>query len=104
MTSETQRVERARQADNALKEFRAPAFDVVHQEYGARLKRIASAEPWATDKIAALANAMRVVEEVHNQVAALIADGEHAKAGMIRAEKIEQLSPAKRRWAKWAPL
>lgn len=102
--SDAQRVERMSRAKRALEEFIEPAFDAAHNAYFARLKDITSRSPWETAKIAALANACRVLEEVHSQVCGLIHDGEHAKSQMIRAEKIEQLSPAKAKWARWAPL
>jgi hypothetical protein len=92
-----ERIERGGRAKRALDEFLQPAFDVAASEYAARLKEVAAREPWAANKIAALANALRIVEEVQGQITGIVYDGEHAKQGKARAEVIEQLSPAKRR-------
>jgi hypothetical protein len=99
-----ERMERGSRAQRAIEEFMQPAFDVVCSEYAARLKEVAAREPWAANKIAALANALRIVEEVQGQIVGIVYDGEHARQGKTRAEKIEQLSPAKRRFLNIAPL
>lgn len=101
--TDSQRIERARRAQLSLEEFFDPAFEVVMEEYHNRLAAICATEPWATNKIAALANAGRVAAEVRSQITALIADGEHAKSKRTRAEKIEALSPARRRLFSIAP-
>lgn len=96
MTDE-ERIERAFQAQRALDNFLLPAFEQVKAEYGGRLAKVCANEPWATSKIAALANATRIVDEVKAQIAAIIIDGEEAKHRKSRAQVIEELSPAKRR-------
>jgi hypothetical protein len=101
--TDSQRIERARRAQAAIDEFFDPAFEVVAEEYHNRLAAICATEPWSTNKIAALANAGRVAGEVRSQIMALIADGEHAKSKKTRAEKIEGLSPARRRLFSIAP-
>lgn len=95
--TDPQRIERARQAGLALEHFLDPAFAVVAEEYRQRLEAICATKPWATNEIAALANASRIVSEVRSQIAGLVYDGEEAKRGRTRAELIEKLSPAKRR-------
>lgn len=95
--TEGQRVERARQAKLALDNFLDPAFAVVAEEYQARLTGLCATRPWATNEIAALANATRVVTEVRSQIAALVADGAEAQNGIDRAKRIEGLSPARKR-------
>jgi hypothetical protein len=95
--TESQRVERAHHAKRALEEFLDPAFAVVQAEYEARLKAICASKPWATNEIAALANASRIVTEVRGQVISLVYDGESARQGQRRAEAVEKMSPAKRR-------
>lgn len=102
--NEAERVARAERAERALEEFLNPAFDIAHEVYMGRLKDITSKTPWEANKIASLANACRVLEEVHSQVCGLVRDGEHAKSQMIRVEKIEAMSPVKAKWARWAPL
>lgn len=94
--SEAERIERARQARHAL-EFLAPAFEAVVSAYTGRLETLAAQEPWAHGKITALANAARIAREVHGQIAALVHDGEDARASLVRVEKIERLTPARRR-------
>jgi hypothetical protein len=96
--TETQRIERGRRAQMALDEFIDPAFGVVIATYRSRLEELAAKEPWSHQKITALANAVRIAEAVRAQVAGLVYEGEHAKAQKVRAEEIEKLSPAKRRF------
>lgn len=96
MTPE-QRIERARRAQAALDEFLAPAFEVIQVEYGGRLAAVCAKEPWAADKIAALANANRIVDEVKRQLVGLILDADEAKAAKQRTKRIEELTPSKRR-------
>lgn len=95
--TDAQRVTRAHNAKRALEEFLDPAFVIVHDEYSARLKEICAKRPWATNEIAALANASRIVEEVRGQIAGLVYDGEVARKGMIHAQEIEKLSPSRKR-------
>lgn len=95
--TESQRVERARQAQMALNDFLDPAFEAVVTAYAERLEVLASTTPWEAGKITALANAQRIAKEVRNQIALFVADGQDAKRGLIRAEKIEELTPARKR-------
>lgn len=96
MTDE-ERISRAFRAQSALDEFLAPAFEQVRAEYGGRLATVCANEPWATNKIAALANASRIVEEVKAQIVTLVLDGDEARSRKSHAKHIEGLSPAKRR-------
>ena len=102
--TEPQRIYRAARAKRAMEEFIDPALAVLKEEYGARMIELASRTPWEAGKITALANALRIAEEVENQVKALIYDGEHAKAGKVRADRIEKLTPARRRLLGIAPF
>lgn len=95
--NEPQRIERARRADMALEEFMSPAFEVARAAYMDRLAQIAAAEPWATDKIAKLAIATRILDEVKSQIVAVVRDGDVARSEMIRAEQIERIPHAKRK-------
>lgn len=95
--TEAERIRRGQNAQRALDEFLDPAFRAVHEAYSARLKEIASTTPWEAGKITALANATRIIEETRAQIFALVADGKEAEGQTIRAEKIEKLSPARRR-------
>lgn len=102
--NDRERMERAHHAQRALDEFLEPAFAIVAAEYMARLNDLASTTPWEAAKITALANATRIAQEVRSQIVALVLDGQDAKRGMIRAEKIEELTPAKRRLLKIGPF
>ena len=64
------------------------------------MTEIAAKTPWEAGKITALANATRIVAEVRAQIVALVMDGEDAKHGLIRAQRIEDMTPAKRRLLK----
>lgn len=99
-----QKVERGRQAMQALDNFLSPAFDAVIAAYTDRLEDIASKTPWEAPKITALANAVRIAKEVRNQIAGLVYEGDQAKADMVRVEKIEALTPAKRRLLNIGPF
>jgi hypothetical protein len=94
--NDQERIHRARMAEQSI-QFLDPAFDTLRAEYRERLTQISASAPWEANKISALANADRIVTEVRSQLVALIADGVDAKANQKRAERIEQLSPAKRR-------
>lgn len=94
--NEAERVQRAHLAKQSL-EFLEDAFGVVSAEYFARLQTLCASRPWATNEIAALANATRIVSEVRGQIEGLVADGVDAKAKLDRAAKIEAMSPAKKR-------
>lgn len=102
--SDPQKVERARQAEMALRDFLDPAFEVLADVYAQRLEDIASSSPWEASKITALANALRIAKEVRAQIYTLVADGSVTKNKMEMAKKIEALSPAKRRLLNIGPL
>lgn len=95
--TDSQRVERARQAAMALSDFLDPAFEVVVASYAERLEQLASTTPWEAGKITALANAVRIAKEVRNQIALLVADGSDARQIIARAKKIEEMTPARKR-------
>jgi len=95
--SEAQRVERAERARRAMDEFFAPALGRAHDVFSTRLKDVCAREPWAADKIAALANAIRILEELGHDLEAAIRDGDDAARTILRAEKYEALTPARRR-------
>jgi hypothetical protein len=92
------------QAERAMEQFLAPAFDAVAAAYTDRLSEIASSEPWAADKIVKLALANRVLREVRNQIDALIAAGDVARAGKAQAEKIAAIPIERRRLMGMLPI
>lgn len=101
--SEAQRIDRGRRAEMALEEFLDPAFDAVVAAYTARIEELAATQPWEAQKITALANATRIAKQVKAQIEAVVYEGERAKSDRRKAEEIEKLSPAKRRFLDMAP-
>lgn len=98
MTSPSERIDRARQAEIALKQL-DPAFDAVIAAYMARQREIARSEPWAAQKMSNLAVAANIADDVRNALKAIVQDGEIATAEMVRTHRIEQMSPTQRRYA-----
>lgn len=92
------------QAERAMEQFLAPAFDAVAAAYTDRLSGIASSEPWASDKIVKLALANRVLREVRNQIEAVIAAGNVASAKKAHAKKIEEIPIERRRLMGMLPI
>lgn len=82
---------------NAMKVL-APAFDAVEAGYTRRLTDIATQEPWATDKIKALAFALKVSQGVRSHIAAVIAGGVIDEATEKYNRNIESMTPERRRW------
>jgi hypothetical protein len=95
--TDAQRVERSRLAALALKDHLDPAFELVVDAYAERLEQIASSTPWEAGKITALANGIRIAKEVRSQIAGIVADGTDARQNIVRAKRVENLTPAKRR-------
>lgn len=95
--SDAERIERARQAKLALSTFLDPAFEQLVEVYHNRIADICASTPWEANKISALANAIRIAQEVRSQIATIIADGDVANAGRARADRVEKLTPTRRR-------
>ena len=96
--TEQQRVELARQARMALDDFLAPAFAMVEADYAEKMiTAAASTDPRTPEVIARLANAIKASRQAHNAIKLLVADGDVAKSQMIRAERVEEMSPARKR-------
>lgn len=96
--TELERIERARRAQMALDEFLAPAFAVVEADYTEKLVNAAtSTDPRSPEMIARLAAGMKAARSAHNQIMALVMDGEITKAGMIKAERIGAMTEPDRR-------
>jgi hypothetical protein len=99
-----QRVERANRAKRAMEEFLDPAFELVMDTYLSRVEELSAKEPWSASKITALANATRIAREVRSQIEAIVRDEVDARAGIKRAQRIEELSPARRRLLQIGPF
>jgi hypothetical protein len=98
--TDAKRIERARQASLALKDFLDPAFELVVASYLDRVEQLASTTPWEAGKITALSNAARIAKEVRGQIAQIVADGADARSNIDRAKRIEELTPARKRLLK----
>lgn len=85
--------ERAKIAMDVLGE----AFATVNASYMDRLIAVASSEPWAADKLRALAQAQRVADEVRRHIASLAAGMSIAEAEMAHTRKIQAMSPERRK-------
>lgn len=96
--NDRERVELARRAQQALDDFLAPAFAAVEAAYTEKLVNAAtSTDPRAPEIVARLAAGMKAARSAHSQIAALVADGELVKGQMIKAERIEGMTPSDRR-------
>jgi len=89
------------QAERAMEQFLAPAFEECAQAYTQRLSEVAAAEPWATDKIVKLALANRVLKEVRAQIEHLIANGRLEQDAKRTADKIAAIPTERRRIANY---
>jgi len=95
--TEQERIAAAESAAKALSDHLAPAFDVVEAAYTHRLASVAASEPWAVDKLRALALALKVSQEVRAQIETVVADGPVAKVAAAHLRKVEAMSPERRR-------
>lgn len=87
----------AESAERALAEHLRPAFDAVTALYADRLKDVAVKEPWAADKLRALALAQKIAEAVQGHIEANPNDqlkyqqqqAEH-RSGLAQLQKLQQ--------------
>lgn len=101
MSDEALRMARAEQANAALTQFLAPAFDVCRAEYLEKLAEIAS-RPLTNDMRAGmekLALAVKVIDAVRGQITGLVLDGNLARDTAQRTAQLDALTPEKKRWA-----
>lgn len=101
MTQE-ERIMRGQQAERAMEQFLAPAFDYVIAEYMRKLTDIASEQPWETDKIRKLAAATKIARTVQASIAAFVHDGEAAMSEKRAADRVANMTDEQGRWAKMA--
>jgi hypothetical protein len=102
--TEAQRVERATRAERAIEEFFAPAMAKMQGLFSDRLQEICVSEPWEKEKIVAAAHVVRIVDIMRSDLLTLVRDGEAAANDLIKAEKYEELSPARRRLLSIGPI
>jgi hypothetical protein len=99
MTPE-QRIARAHNAQRAWDEFVAPVLTKMRETYADRIVEIAATElsrDKRTDKITALSNVVRILDQVEAGMREAIRDGDVANAEKLRADKIEGMTAPKRR-------
>ena len=84
-------------AERALVDHLRPAFEAVTDLYAQRLKDVAVQEPWAADKLRALALAQQIAEAVRGQIEAKVTGGDVAENELRRLRKIESMSPERRK-------
>ena len=72
-------------------------MDSMEAGYTARMRDVAFAEPWASQKISNLAVALKVVVEVRHQLEMAVANGTAAESELIKYRNIEAMSPERRR-------
>ena len=69
----------------------------------AYLERMASVEPWETDKLVKLSVASKVTQAIDNEVQAIIASGKVAEQHNEHLRAMDKLPVAKRRWLERFP-
>lgn len=107
MTDAKQRIAHADRAQRAWDEFFAPMIAELRSAYSERMVEVATTElnhAKRADKITALSNAVKILDTLKGGMLEAIRDGELAKEDMLRAERIEQLSPSRRRLLNIAPF
>lgn len=105
MTPE-QRIARATRAKMALDEFFAPVVDDMRAEYMSRLLSVSTGElrrNERSDKQTALSTALKLLDNFSASLAAIIQDGDVAKAELAKKERRLDLTPARRRLLDIAP-
>lgn len=86
-----QRVERAQQAKQTL-ELVGPILDRLKSDYMASMAKTAAVVPLKVDTVQALAQAVRIVEVVREQIETLICEGEMAHAEIEYGRKIVEMT------------
>lgn len=102
-----ERIEHARRAMLAWEEFFEPMIGGLREAYAERIVQIANTDlnpRKRADKLTALSNAMKILSTLESGMREAIRDGDLARQEMLRAEKIEQLSPSQRRLLEIAPF
>ena len=95
-----QRMARAHRAQMAWDEFLGVQIEEMIGEYASRIVDLANTEldpNKRRDKITALSNAIKIVENIRTGLHAAITDGDMAKRDKLRAKNIEQMSAPRRR-------
>lgn len=103
MTETTDRIANADRAEAALQQFLRPAFETARQEYAHSLA-IIGAKPMSIETMAGITNlsiALKVLNELQQQIEMIVIDGKVAHADMDRAQRMSTLTTEAQRWAKY---
>ncbi len=99
--NDRERVERARRAKLALDEFLGPPIAAIEANYVEKMIAVAATtDPRGPEMQERLGIAIKVVREIRGLIEAHVYDGEIAKAGMIRAERMDTMTDAQKRLLK----
>lgn len=104
--TDAQKVARGQRAEKCLEEFVTPEFDYARRHYLDRIVEIAASElnpKTREEKITTLSLAIRVLDEVESGIARVFKEGEHVRAQLIKAERLEELTDPQRRLLAIAP-
>lgn len=96
----SERIARAHRAKAALDEFFAPVLNAIRDDYLDRIQAVATQElsrEARTDKLTALSTALKIVEGFNANMAAIIRDGDVARAELERMERNNNLTGPKKR-------
>jgi hypothetical protein len=97
--TEAQRLAAAASARTAL-EVVGPIFGELRSAYAERMVELANSElsrDKRADKLTALSNALRIVDQLEKGIGAIIVDGDIAERERIKAQKIENMTAPQRR-------
>ena len=97
---------RGQRADQCYNEFIGPALRDQRKIYADRIIDIATRELDAqkrSEKLTALATAIRILDNIDSAIRCLIEDGKMAQKAVIRIEEIERMTGPRRRLFEFMP-
>ena len=98
--TEAERIARSHRASSAWDEFFGPMIGEMRSAYTDRMVELANSElarDKRSDKLTALANAMKILGNLESGMQAIIRDGDVAQREKLRADKVEQMTAPQRR-------
>ena len=98
--NDRERVARAERAKIYRDEFLAPIIIDLKASYQGRIVEIATTElneRKRTEQITALSFALKLVDNISTHLDAAVADGKVAENSILKAERLEKMSPHQRR-------
>jgi hypothetical protein len=100
MLNEAERIARAHRGKVAFEEFFEPMLGELQNAYSERLVEVANSElnpANRADKITALSNALKILNNLEAGMKAIVTDGEIAMRDKARTDKIEQMTAPQQR-------